>query len=181
MRPTPLLLALLLAPVHAADTVRTEAAALRFSVPTAWTRVPAASDVRAAQFRLPRAAGDTDDAEVVLFFFGPGKGGGVPDNLERWYGQITQPDGRPSRDVAVQSERTVNGLRVTAVDVSGTYRGMGMSPATPGPERPDYRLLAAVVEGEGGPWFLKAVGPRNTIARAKPAFDALLGSLEAHR
>ncbi len=161
----------------AAEAIRTEAAGLRFALPRDWVRVPASSDVRAAQFQIPRASGDQEDGEAILFFFGQSKGGGVEDNLERWYGQFTEPDGRPSREAAVVTIRTVNGLHVTSVDVPGTYTGMGPT-AKP---KPGFRLLAAVVEGSGGPWFWKAVGPGGTMAAAKPAFDELLLSLEAHR
>ncbi|HJQ85393.1 MAG TPA: hypothetical protein VKA21_15005 [Candidatus Binatia bacterium] len=170
--------ALLVAAAGAADGVRTEHVGLRFTVPAPWTRVPAPSDVRAGQWRIPGADG-TGDGELVLFFFGRGKGGGVDDNLERWYGQVEQPDKRPSREAAVVTTRTVNGLRVTSVDVAGTYRGMGIGgPAEP---KPGSRLLAAVVEGADGPWFFRAVGPAATIAAAKGSFDGLLASLEAHR
>ena len=47
--------------------------------------------------------------------------------------------------------------------------------------RPGSRLLAAIVEGDDGPWFLRAVGPEPTIAPAKAGFDAILGSVEPHR
>lgn len=161
-----------------AETVRTEAAGLRFSVDKSWTRTPAASDMRAAQFRITRTDGDTEDGELVLFFFGEGKGGSVQENLDRWYGQFTQPDGGSSRDAAVVTMKTVGNLKITAADLTGTYRGMGPHE---GQSKPKTRMLAAVVEGPGGPWFLRAVGPSATIARAKDAFDALLGSLEAHR
>jgi hypothetical protein len=172
----PAVLALAVAVATAGDASRTESAGLRFAVPTAWGRVPATSDVRAAQFRIPRAEGDPEDGELVLFFFGASKGGGVEDNLTRWYGQFTQPDGRPSRDAATLTIRTVRGLKVTAVDLAGTYAGMG-----PGSQpKPGMRLLAAIVEGSGGPWFWKAVGPAATLAQAKPGFDALLDSLAAH-
>lgn len=174
------LLLLLTATVASAQAQRTEAAGLRFNVPKEWTRVPAPSDMRAAQYQLPRAAGDSADGELVLFFFGKGKGGGTQENLERWYGQLTQPDGKATRDVAVVTIRTINGLKVTAVDVSGTYVGMagmgGESAAKPG-----SRMLAAVVEGDAGPWFFKAVGPEKTMAQAKAGFDALIASLEAHQ
>jgi hypothetical protein len=155
--------------------VRHEAAGLRFAVPGEWTRVPAPSDVRAAQYRIPRAGGDTDDGEIVLYFFGPNRGGGVDENVTRWYGQFSQPDGRASKDVAVRTTRKVRDLDVTLVDLSGTYAGMGGVP--PAPNR---RMLAAVVEGKGGPWFWKAIGPAATIDAAKPGFDELIGSLESH-
>lgn len=175
-----LVLVALVSPTFAADTVRTEAARLRFAAPASWTRVPAPSDFRAAQWKIPRAADDKEDGTLVLYYFGAGKGGGVEENLDRWYGQFTQPDSRPSRDAAVITVKTVNGLRVTAVDLSGTYQGMGMGGAKDA-AKPGYRMLAAVVEGEGGPWFWKAIGPEATIAAAKSGFDAMLASLEVHR
>src|SRR5262245_46699588 len=117
MRSTIAALVLVFATTAGAGTIRGEAAGLRFSVPDPWTRVPPPSDRRAAQFRLPRAASDTDDADAILFFFGVGKGGSAQDNLDRWYGQFEQPDGRPSKDAATVTTRTVHGLRVTAVDL----------------------------------------------------------------
>ena len=171
-----MLAALLFAPAAlAGETVHTEAVGLRFTVPTAWTRVPAPSDVRAAQWRLPRAAGDAEDGEVILFFFGAGKGGGAAENLERWYAQLTPADGRPARDAAVTTQRTVHALHVTSVDLAGAYRA-----TPPGASKPGFRLLAAVIEGPGGPWFLKVFGPEATVARARDGFEALLTSLEAH-
>lgn len=175
----PLLLVALATPV-AAQTARTEAAGLRMTVPKAWTRVPAPSDMRAAQYRVPRAAGDSEDAELVLFFFGPGKGGGVEDNLKRWYGQFTPTDGRTSRDAASVATRTVADLKVTTVDLAGTYAPGPMAGPAAGPKT-GYRMLAAVVEGEGGPWFLKLIGPAATVGQAKTEFDALVGSVDAHR
>lgn len=162
--------------VTASETVRTEAAGLRFAVPPTWVRTLAPSDVRAAQYRIPRAASDSEDPELIMFFFGNTKGGGVQENLDRWYAQFTQPDGSPSRDAAVLTIRTVKGLRVTAVDLSGSYTGM--QPRTD--PKPGYRMLAAVVEGKGGPWFFKVVGPQASMAQAKDELDAMLLSLEPH-
>ena len=143
--------ALLVAAPVWADGIVKEDAGLRYRVPKDWTRVPAPSDMRAAQYRVPGA--DGLDAELVLFFFGVGQGGGADANLERWYSQFSQPDGSASRDKAVVTRRTVNTLAVTAVDLSGTYtptRRGGPAQAKPG-----QRMLAAVIEGEGGPWFVR--------------------------
>jgi hypothetical protein len=172
---------LLALPALAAEMVRGEAVGLRFSVPRAWVRVPTLSDVRAAQWKLRRAPGDPEDGEIVLSFFGGGKGGSVQENLDRWYGQFTQADGRPSRDAAVVTVRTVNGLEVTAVDLAGTYRAGPMSDGPLPPPKRAFRMLAAAVEGDDGPWFFKATGPERTIAAAKAGFDATLASLAPHR
>ena len=172
---------LLALPALAAEMVRGEAVGLRFSVPRAWDRVPAPSDVRAAQWKLRRAPGDREDGELVLFFFGTGKGGSVQENLDRWYGQFVQPDGRPSRDAAVVTVRTMNGLEVTAVDVAGTYKPGPMTEGPLPPPKRGFHLLAAAIEGGDGPWFFKATGPAATMAAAKPGFDAMLASVESHR
>ncbi len=53
--------------------------------------------MRFAEFTLPRAAGDFEDAQLVIYFFGKGAGGNVEDNIDRWLSQVQQPDGKPSR------------------------------------------------------------------------------------
>jgi hypothetical protein len=180
-------LSLMLASVGRTETAaptptrRAEDAGLRYLVPQSWQRVPAPSNMRAAQYRIEGATPDAgDDAEVVLFFFGPGQGGSTEANLERWYGQFTQPDGKPSKDAAVVTVRTVNGLKVTSVDLRGTYQGQ-MRPGESGGPKPDTRMLAAAIEGPGGPWFLRIVGPAATVDTTAADFNQTLLSLEAHR
>ena len=170
---------LLLAASVRAETVRTEIKGLRMTIPSAWGRVPASSDFRAAQYRISHVAPDTEDGEFVVFYFGKGQGGGVEENLERWYGQFLQTDGKSTKEKAVVTTRTVAGLKVTQVDVSGTYKGGG--PAMASAPKPGTRMLAAIIEGGEGPWILKATGPEHTIGSAKNDFDALILSLEEHR
>jgi hypothetical protein len=154
-----------------------EAAGLRFSVPKGWQRGQPSSPLAIVQLRIPRARGDDAGGEVVLFRFGDAKGGGLSDNVERWYSQFKQPDGRPSKEVAVVTTRTVHGLTVKTIDLSGTYRAQ-MGPMD-NPSKPGYRLLGAVVEGHGDPWCWRAVGPAKTMEKAKEGFDKLIDSLEA--
>ena len=42
------------------------------------------------------------------------------------------------------------------------------------PQQPGSRLLGAVVEGEGGPWFFKATGPDATLAPQRLPFRGML-------
>src|SRR5204862_4451323 len=109
----------------------------------------APSDRRAAQFRVPKAESDAEDAEAVLFFFGAGQGGSAQASLDRWYGQVTQPDGKASKDAGTVVIKTVKGMKVTALDLAGTYKGMP-APGTPPAAKSGYRLLAAAIEGPGG-------------------------------
>ena len=152
-------------------------AGLVFSAPAGWKSIPTSSSMRVAQFQIPRAAGDSADAELIVYYFG-GSGGSVEANIERWLGQMQQPDGKPSSAVATRVSRTVNGLKVTLVDVSGTY----VAEMTPGsPQRhnsPNFRLRAAVIETANGPYFIKMTGPARTVAAAEKPFEQLLSSLK---
>src|SRR5512141_2982509 len=102
------IVALVLA-VQAAST-----STLTFTKPAAWTSRAAASSMRVAEFVVPRALGDAEDGELILYFFGGG-GGTVEANLQRWISQV-QSSTEPVRTAA-----TVNGLRLTSLDITGTY------------------------------------------------------------
>jgi hypothetical protein len=152
--------------------------ALKFDVPDGWQSKPPASSMRVAEFVLPRAGADTADAALTLYFFGRGSGGGVQANLDRWIGQMTQPDGRASADVArTESRKSRAGLPMTIVDVSGTY----VAEVTPGStdrfNEAGYRLIAAVVETPGGAYYVKLTGPAATVAKWQASVTAFLDSL----
>jgi hypothetical protein len=83
--------------------------------------------MRVAEFKLPKVEGDSEDAQLVLYYFGPGQGGTAQANIDRWINQMQQPDGHPSKERAKTETLTVNNLSVTTVDVLGTYNG-GMAP-----------------------------------------------------
>jgi hypothetical protein len=153
------------------------AAGLTYSAPPAWKPVPTSSSMRVAQFALPRAAGDAADGELVLYYFG-GSGGSVDANIERWIGQMQQPDGKPSSGVAARTTRTVNGLKVTLVDVTGTYVAEMMPGSADRHNSPGFRLRAAVIETANGPYFIKLTGPAKTIAAAEKSFEAFLSSVK---
>lgn len=153
------------------------AATLTFTAPAGWKTVATTSSMRVAQFAVPRAAGDSADAELVVYYFG-GSGGTVDANIERWLGQMQQPDGKPSSAVAKRATRTINGLKVTLVDVGGTYVAEMMPGAAPRHNSPNFRLRAAVIETANGPYFIKLTGPSRTIAAAEKAFEQFLGSLK---
>ena len=153
------------------------AAALGFTAPAGWKPVPTTSSMRVGQFAIPKTAGDTQDAEIVVYYFG-GSGGTIEANIERWIGQVQQPDGKPSAGVAQKSKRTINGLSVTLVDVSGTYVAEMMPGSAERHNSPNFRLRAAVVETPNGPYYIKLTGPVKTVAAADKAFEQFLSSLK---
>ena len=126
--------------------------------------------MRKAQYALPGQAGEAD-ASLVVFCFGPGQGGSVEANLERWYGQFKQPDGRTSSEVATSSEKMVDGMKVTLADVNGTYAPGAMGPFMPAADPQEkYRMLAAIVDSPQGFYYFKLTGPGKTVAHWEKAF-----------
>lgn len=153
-------------PAAAAGSV-VEAAALRFELPSSFEREPPASPMRLAQAVI---AGEAGPGELAVFHFGAGQGGGVEANFERWLAQVERPPGaaEPNRGSFEAGE-----LNVQWIEAAGTMlpSGMGTGPKEP---QPGSRLLGAVVEGAGGPWFFKLTGPDATVAAAREPFLAML-------
>lgn len=141
---------------------------ISFVLPAAWQATQPSSPMRVAQAVIP---GEGGPAELAIFHFGAGQGGDVEANLQRWIKQIAVEGERgPQRDSFENG-----GLRITWVDVSGTLQPgqMGMGPSSP---QPNSRLLGAVIEGDGGPWFVKVTGPASTLGPQREAFMEFLRS-----
>jgi len=153
------------------------AGTLTFTPPAGWKSSNPTSSMRVAEFTLPRAAGDADDAHLVVYYFG-GSGGSVDANIQRWIGQMQQPDGKAPSAAATRETRKVHGLTVTLVDVSGTYVAEMSPGAAEHHNQARYRLRAGVVETTNGPYFVKLVGPEKTIARWDAAFNQFVESFE---
>lgn len=148
----------------------TGAAGLSWTVPSNWTEEQPSSSVRRAQYHVPGPGGD---AEMVVFYFGPGQGGDPMSNASRWAEQFTQADGSSSLDKLATSEQTVTGLPVLRVEVTGQYQ----NPMTSDPRIDDARLLAAVVSGPDANWFFKLIGPDATVEDQRDEFESLVSSL----
>ena len=148
----------------------TQAGTLTFTKPAGWTDRAAASSMRVAEFVVPRAPGDTEDGELIVYYFGGG-GGSVEANLQRWTAQF-QSTNDPSRTTG-----TVNGLRLTTLDVSGTYVAEVRPGSSEHHNKAGFRMRATVVETPKGPYFIKLTGPARTIDNAGKTFDQFLQSL----
>ncbi len=140
---------------------------MQWDVPKAWTTAPSTSSMRKATYKIPKAAPDTEDAEMSVTQVG----GGVEANITRWAGQFG--GATPTR-----TKRKVNGLDVTLVELRGTFAGSGMPGAPPGAPKEKQALLGAVVETEPT-FFFKLTGGEKTIEKAKPDFEKLVGSFRA--
>ena len=152
----------------AADAERADPG-ISWTVPAGWTSSPP-SGMRIAQYEAGGAA-------CNVFAFGPGQGGAVQDNIERWRSQFAGPDGAPpAAKVAPLAGALV---KTTLVEIAGEYQGamaMGAGRDAP-PAQKDALLLGAIVEGPRGSVFFKLVGPRAAVEAQRAAFKALVASV----
>jgi hypothetical protein len=132
--------------------------------------------MRKATYQIPRVAADKEDAELGVFFFGPGQGGSIDANVDRWVKQFT--DVPPER--VKRADRKANGLAQHTIEIeSGTFNAnsMGMAGGKPALKK-GYALLGGIVEAPLGPYFFKLTGPEATVAAAKKSFYELLDSVK---
>jgi len=152
------------------------AGGVQWTTPAGWKSL-GERPMRAATYTVPAAAGDSEPGECAVFYFGPGQGGSVEANVDRWIAQFDQPDGKSSKALAKTQKRTIGGLAVTTIDLSGAYTGAG-GPMGPKVTKPGYRLLGGIVEAPQGPVFFKFTGPAKTVAAQQGTFEKLLASVK---
>src|SRR5262249_4403917 len=146
---------------------------LRSRTPGDWAEEQVSSRMRVKQFRLDAVGDDKMNAEVTIFFFGPGGGGSTAENVKRWKGMFLPPEGKKIDDVAKVETLKVGKVPVTYVDVPGTYleKFPPFAPNAKITPRPNYRLLGVVFESEKGPYFFRLLGPADTVSHYKKGFD----------
>ncbi|OYV96381.1 MAG: hypothetical protein B7Z73_00830 [Planctomycetia bacterium 21-64-5] len=151
------------------------------AVPDSWQRKQPRVNIIEYEYEVPAVTGDARPARVTVM----GAGGSIADNVNRWYGQFRQPDESDTSKSAKVEEKEVAGQKVTLVDVSGTYLDKPGGPVAGGPtvERENYRMLAAIIETtkkgkKTGNYFIKLIGPKQTVADSKKAFERTIDSLK---
>lgn len=149
---------------------------LKSKVPATWKEKTPESRMQAFHYVIPKAEGDKHDGAMIIFFFGPGGGGGVKANVERWKGMIKPPEGKSIDDVCKVDELKVGEVKVTMIDATGTYthKMRPFDPNEEGEKRPDYRLIGIVFESPNGPYFFRVIGPAKTIGANKKALDEFI-------
>jgi len=151
---------------------KVDAGGLSFEVPASWKSATPKSSMRRAQLEIGPVGGDKEAAELVVFAF-PGGAGGVEENVKRWESGF--------KDAPKAETKVVKGKNVeaTRVEISGHYIA-AVAPGSPQTnDKPNYRLLGAIVLSNDTGYFFKLVGPDKTVREASKGFDALLSSLQA--
>jgi hypothetical protein len=144
----------------------TGASTLQWTPPPRWQVAPNTSSMRLATYKIPHAAGDSEDADVSVTQVG----GSVDANVDRWVGMFDQAGQKNVK----RTQRVVNGLTVVIVDIQGTYTsGMDQNGT-----KPNWELLAAIVETPDMPHFFKITGPAKTVGSVRADLDTLVASVK---
>ena len=141
---------------------------LTLPLPAAWKQVPPGNPMRLAEVQVPDPAGDAAKACSIVFSTA---GGDVQANIDRWAGQVRDAAGQPAK--ATPTTKTIAGLKVTTVELAGSYANMG----EPAPHA-DWMLRGAIVEAPEGLLFSKMTGPAAPWAAAAPGFSSMIEGLK---
>lgn len=159
-------------PGRQATSVPTAAAAsdvpVAWEAPGAWEKLDLPNPMRKATYKVPRAAGDTEDAELTVTL----AGGDVDSNVARWSAQFEGAP-PPSRE-----DRPMTGFKLTVVEIEGAFKGMTPPGGEAPKAKPNTKLLAAIADVGGALVFFKMTGPTKTVTAARADFEKLLASLK---
>lgn len=156
-----------------------DAGGLSWTAPAEW-KPQGERPMRVVTYSIPAAKGDSEGAELGVFYFGQGGGGGVDANVKRWVNQFQKADGSSAEKDAKTKQEKIAGFPVTTVDIKGSFTGGGpmMGPSTP---KPGYRLIGAIVTGPEGDVFFKLTGPEKTVGAAEKQFHKMLEGMKAKK
>jgi hypothetical protein len=149
---------------------------LKSTTPPNWKAVTPSNKFRAYQFSVPKVQGDDKDAEVAVFFFGPGGGGSAEDNIKRWKGMFRPPEGKTIEQASKVGVMTVGKAELTYLDVQGTYvfKNPPFDPKAKEERYRDYRMLGVYFACDNGPYFIRLTGPAKTVEQSRKGFDEWL-------
>lgn len=139
-----------------------------YDAPASWQKAENPSPMRKATYKIPKAKGDAEDAELSV----SQAGGSVEMNLQRWATQFS-----PKAEIK-RTDRKVGDLKVTIAELHGTFAGSGMPGAAAGTPKEKWEMLAAIVETTP-PTFFKMTGPEATVSGARADFEKLIDGVRA--
>jgi hypothetical protein len=149
---------------------------LTFEAPPSWkSSPPPGGGMRRAVLTARQADGDDYPAELVVFAFAGGAGS-VDANVERWRKLFKDKDGNPPE--AVTKKVKGKNVEMTRVETSGHYYPARFPNRPAEPDRPDARLLGAILIADGTSYFIRMVGPNKTMHKITADFDELLSSVK---
>ena len=174
---TALLAAALSSATFADDAKSVEIAGMKATTPKDWKETPAPSSAmgRLATLSVPAAEG-SEAAEIVVFYF-QGGGGTVEQNLERQRGMFLPSEGKDKVEEK-KTETKVGKLKATSLDLTGTFKKKPFPMSDKFTSMKDYREIYVVVEKEEGNYYIRLLGPANTVEKNKKSFEEWLASFK---
>src|SRR6478672_2166135 len=97
-----------------------EMAGMKAKTPEGWKEEAPSSNMRLTQFKLPKAEGDAEDAELIIFYF-KGGSGSADDNLKRQLAKFKPAEGKEKLDVKLE-KIMVGKKEVPYQDITGNYQ-----------------------------------------------------------
>jgi hypothetical protein len=144
-------------------------AGMKSTTPATWTEENPSSSMRMAQFKLPKAEGEKEDAELAIFVF-PGGSGTVKQNLDRQLAKFVE-EGRKDKVEKIK----VGEIEATYQDVTGTFKKKPFPMAEKFTPVEGYRQLYVVFEDKAGKqYYMTLTGPAKTIEANKKGFEEWL-------
>ena len=151
-----------------------KAGGITFKAPAAWKSERPSNAMRKAQIKVSPVTGDEDPAELVITQLS-GEAGGMAQNIKRWESQFL--DGEKATPKAKVEEKKGTNVDVTRIEIAGRYVAAMMPGQAGKNDKPNYRLLGAIVMTKDSSYFFKMVGPEKTVAASAKAFDAMIESM----
>lgn len=159
-----------------------ELAGLKATTPAGWKKETPSNKFRLAQFKLAKAEGDPEDAELALFE-SPG-GGSIQANLERQEKKFDLAGKKP--EDAIKTEKIKFGGKHDGVvqDIQGTLlkKFPPFDPNAKITKVPDYRQLYVAFEVKDGDttilYTMTLLGPGKTIEKHKKDFEEWVKSFK---
>lgn len=148
-----------------------EWAGLKAAAPAAWKEETPSSKMRLAQFKVPKAEGDSADAEIAVFV-SPG-GGGVDANLKRQLAVFEPAKGKDKVEDKTEKVK-VGPYEATYQDLKGTLlkKAAPFDPNSKVTPLAGYRQLYVIFEtNDKSVASLWLRGPEKTVEANKKAFD----------
>lgn len=161
---------------------------LQLSAPSTWKKVKPRSNLIEVEFSIPPAEADgvekTDPIGDVEVPHGRltmmSAGGDVDANIRRWISQFRLGRDADGKDAMKREEKKIECGVVHTLDIAGTFFDSPRGPFGPKIERPDYRMLGAIIEVNGaGKFFIKFYGPAKLVERNQKAFEKMLAKIKS--
>ena len=152
-------------------------AGMKSAAPKEWKEVTPSSSMRKAQLAAPKAAGDPEDAEVVIFEFKGG--GGVDANLKRQIATFQPPAGKDKVEVKEEKIK-VGGADAVSQEIARTLlkKTAPFDPNAKATPLAGYKQLYVVFEKDGVTASAWLRGPAKTVDKHKKEFDEWVKSFK---